>query len=44
MVGLIRAHEEERAEEVVEHHMRTSYLHVLDSYRAQADDSQRRAQ
>jgi DNA-binding GntR family transcriptional regulator len=40
IVDLIRAREEERAEEVVERHMRTSYLHVLDSYRAETNDLQ----
>jgi DNA-binding GntR family transcriptional regulator len=38
VVELIRARDEERAEEVAELHMRTSYLHVLESYRAGADD------
>jgi DNA-binding GntR family transcriptional regulator len=40
VVELIRAREEERAEEVAELHMRTSYLHVLESYRRDADDRQ----
>ena len=38
IVDVIRAREEERAEEVVERHMRTSYLHVLDSYLAETGD------
>lgn len=41
IVDVIRAREEERAEEVVERHLRTSYLHVLDSYRAETEDPQR---
>ena len=37
LVELIRARDEKRADEVAELHMRTSYLHVLESYRAEAD-------
>jgi DNA-binding GntR family transcriptional regulator len=38
VVDVIRARDAERAEEVAGLHMRTSYLHVLESYRAEADD------
>jgi DNA-binding GntR family transcriptional regulator len=40
VVDVIRARDAERAEEVAGLHMRTSYLHVLESYRAEADDWQ----
>ena len=37
---LIQARDEERAEELAEVRMRRSYLYVLESYRAEADDRQ----